>query len=287
MSLARAFPILFSLAAHLAPAEARAQYQQPWVGRGIPAQQGTGRNQVLVAERSPSAPVVRQKADPSVPGRATRFTVRVENISQGEALKLSNGQSAPFVSAPVLWVIHTGSANPIFTGGKRDSGEGLELLAETGDPAKLAKSLAAKSGVVTSGAAARPAGVKAVGPLTPGQKYEFQISAQPGQLLSTAWMFGQSNDLFYSNDRPIALFSATGKPVSAEMTTQLSLWDAGTEVNEEPGLGPNQGPRQATPDAGVTESQGIAHVRDRYMYPSIGDVLRLTITPARAVVSAR
>jgi hypothetical protein len=277
MSLARAIPILLSLVAHLAPVKAGAQYQQPWVGQGIPAQQGTGRNQLLIAQRSQSAPAV----------RATRFTIRVENISQGEALKLSNGTAAPFVSAPVLWVIHTGSTNPIFTGGRRDSGEGLELLAETGDPSKLVQSLVAKAGVVSVGAAARPVGATAEGPITPGQKYEFQITAQPGQLLSTAWMFGQSNDLFYSNDRPIALFSATGKPVSAEMTSQLSLWDAGTEVNEEPGLGPNQGPRQATPDAGETESQGIAHVRDRYTYPGVGNVLRLSITPAGDAVSAK
>jgi hypothetical protein len=47
-------------------------------------------------------------------------------------------------------------------------------------------------------------------------------------------MFGQSNDLFYSNDRPIALFDGAGKPVGGDMTLQLSLWDAGTELNEEP-----------------------------------------------------
>jgi hypothetical protein len=287
MSLARAVPILLSLLAHLAPAQASAQYQQPWVGQGIPAQQGTGQNQVLVAQGSPSAAAVRRKSAPKGTGRATRFTIRVENISQGEALKLSNGTAAPFVSAPVLWVIHTGSTNPIFTGGRRDSGEGLELLAETGDPSKLVQSLAGKASVVRVSAAARPVGASAEGPITPGQNYEFQITARPGQLLSTAWMFGQSNDLFYSNDRPIALFSATGRPVSAEMTSQLSLWDAGTEVNEEPGLGPNQGPRQATPDAGETESQGIAHVRDRYVYPRIGDVLRLSITPAGDAVSAK
>jgi electron transfer DM13 len=211
--------------------------------------------------------------------RATRFTVRVENISTGEALKLSNGTSAPFVSAPVLWVIHTGGSNPIFTGGMQDTGEGLEPLAETGDPSKLVTALAGKSGVVATGAVARPVGAAHDGPLTPGQEYEFQISAQPGQLLSTAWMFGQSNDLFYSN--------AAGRPVSAELTTQLSLWDAGTEVNEEPGLGPHQGPRQAAPDAGVTESKAIAHVRDRYTYPPIGEVLRLTIAPAENAVSSR
>jgi hypothetical protein len=258
MPLARTVPVLLSLAASLAPGAARAQYQQPWAGEGITA-----------------AP------------RATRFTVRVENISTGEVLKLSNGKSAPFVSAPVLWVIHTGGSNPIFAGGTRDRGEGLELLAETGDPSNLVRALAGKSGVIATGAAARPVGATEDGPLTPGQKYEFQISVQPGHLLSTAWMFGQSNDLFYSNDRPVALFDAAGKPVSAALTTRLSLWDAGTEVNEEPGLGPYQGPRQSTPDAGVTESEAIAHVRDKYTYPRIGEVLRLTIAPAEDAVSSR
>jgi hypothetical protein len=218
---------------------------------------------------------------------ATKFSITVENISQGEVLRLSNGGTAPFVSAPVLWVIHSGSTNPIFTGGQQDAGEGLELLAETGDPAKLAKAIIGKSGIVGVGVAARPIGTAADGPLTPGQRYQFEVAAQPGQVLSVAWMFGQSNDLFYSNDRPIPLFTAGRKPRSGEMTAQLSLWDAGTEVNEEPGLGPNQGPRQETPDAGVAESQGIAHVRDKYWYPRIGDVLRVTVAPVAGETAVR
>jgi hypothetical protein len=215
----------------------------------------------------------------------TRFKIRVENISKGEALHLSNGKTAPFVSAPALWVVHTG-ANPIFSGGQPDAGKGLETLAETGNPGPLAKSLYGATGVAAVGADDTPVGATAGGPITPGQSYELEVSAAPGQYLSTAWMFGQSNDLFYSNDRPIALF-AGGKPVSGEMTAQLSLWDAGTEVNEEPGLGPNQGPRQASPDAGVAEKNAIAHVRDRYAYPRVGDVLRVTITPDAKAVSSK
>ena len=217
----------------------------------------------------------------------TRFTVRVENISRGEVLQLSNGKSAPFVSAPVLWVIGRGSDNPIFTGGAPDRGEGLEALAETGNPSALAKSLSGKSGIVSVGADAKPVGAEAEGPIPPGQQYQFEIVARPGEKLSFAWMFGQSNDLFYSNDRPIALFDGNGKPQSGDMTAQLSLWDAGTEVNEEPGLGPNQGPRQPTPDAGVTEKQGIAHVHDRYSYPRTAEVLRVSVTPASDAMSAR
>lgn len=217
---------------------------------------------------------------------ATKFALRVENISQGEVLKLSTGKTAPFVSAPTFWVLHTGAANPIFTGGQPEAGNGIELLAETGNPEGLVKYVSAVSGVTAVGANARPLGATGDGPLTPGQAYEFEISASPGQSLSLAWMFGQSNDLFYSNERPIALFVGD-KPVSGDMTAQISLWDAGTEVNEEPGLGPNQGPRQNSPDAGVAEKQSIAHVHDHYKYPRTGDVLRLTITPGESTVSSK
>jgi hypothetical protein len=288
MSLVRAVAFSLSLAALLGPRHLQAQYRQPWVGQGIPAQRGTDHGQVLVAQPSIAAPTsVRKTVAAPAAIASTRFFIRVENTSSGEVLELSNGKSAPFVSAPVLWVIHDGSTNPIFTGGKPDAGQGLELLAETGDPSKLVKSLTGKSGIVAIGADAKPVGAEAEGPLTPGQWYEFEIVAEPGQVLSTAWMFGQSNDLFYSNQRPIALFDAAGKPKSGEMTAQLSLWDAGTEVNEEPGLGPNQGPRQKTPDAGRVERQGIARVRDKYSYPRTSDVLRMTVTPASKPVSAK
>jgi hypothetical protein len=283
MSLTRAVSISLSLAALLGPTQLLAQYREPWVGQGI-ASGSTGHDQVLVAV---SVPAIRRAAPAPAAVAATAFTIRVENISQGEALKLSNGKSAPFVSAPVLWVVHTTSTNPIFTGGKPDAGIGLELLAETGNPTDLVKSLTGKNGLVSVGADATPVGTETEGPITPGQFYEFKIVAQPGQVLSMAWMFGQSNDLFYSNDRPIALFDASGKPKSGEMTAQLSVWDAGTEVNEEPGLGPNQGPRQKTPDAGVVERQGTARVRDKYSYPRTADVLRLSITPAGDAMSAR
>ena len=218
---------------------------------------------------------------------ATKFTIKVDNISKGEVLKLSNGKTAPFVSAPVLWTVATGGANPIFVGGQPDAGKGLETLAETGNPGPLARSLTGTNGIVALGADDKPVGAQAGGPITPGQGYEFEIEAAPGQTLSIAWMFGQSNDLFYSNDRPIALFDAAGKPVQGDMTAQLALWDAGTEANEEPGLGPNQGPRQKSPEAGVAEHQAVAHVRDRFTYPRIADVLRVTITPAADAMSSK
>ena len=218
---------------------------------------------------------------------AATFVVRVENVSRGEVLSLSNGGTAPFVAAPVFWTVHTGVANPIFTGGQPEPGNGLERLAETGSPEGLVKYLSATSGVVSVGANARPVGATGDGPATPGQAYEFEITARPGETLSLAWMFGQSNDLFYSNDRPIALFTSRGEPVSGDLTPQVSLWDAGTEVNEEPGLGPNQAPRQKSEDAGTAERNAVVHVRDRWSYPKTGAVLRLAITPKADALSAK
>jgi hypothetical protein len=216
--------------------------------------------------------------------KTTTFTIRVENATSGEALKLSNGKTAPFVIAPVLYVVHTGNTNPFFTGGKVDAGKGLRTLAETGNPGPLSKSVSGGAGVVSVDADAKPVGATDGGPLAPGKAYEFTVSAEPGQFLSIAAMFGQSNDWFYSNDRPIALFVG-GKPVSGDMSAQVSLWDAGTEVDEEPGLGPNQGPRQKDPQAGVREHQAIAHASGKWTYPKSG--FKLTVTPQGDAMSQR
>jgi hypothetical protein len=216
----------------------------------------------------------------------TEFTIRVDNVTKGETLKLSTGGKAPFVLAPVLWVVHTGNTNPLFAGGQAEMMKGLEQLAEEGNTDPLVKSLTGGTGVVATGAHARPEGDLLGGPLTPGKSYEFRIKAAPGQFLSLAAMFGQSNDWFYSNDRPIALFSG-GKAVSGDMTPQLSLWDAGTEVDEEPGLGPNQAPRQKSANSGTPEKQAVAHVSGKWTPPAIGTLLRITITPVNEAVSAK
>ena len=79
-----------------------------------------------------------------------------------------------------------------------------------------------------------------------------------------------------------ALFDAKGQPVSGDITSKITLWDAGTEVNEEPGVGPNQAPRQPAPHTGPREHgvvRPIAEVKDGFHYPSVSEVIRVTITP--------
>jgi hypothetical protein len=73
----------------------------------------------------------------------------------------------------------------------------------------------------------------------------FTIAAQPGDLLSFATMFGQSNDCFYGpKGGAIALFDQNGRPLMGDHAVEVVLYDAGTEVNQAPGVGPDQGPRQ-------------------------------------------
>jgi hypothetical protein len=210
------------------------------------------------------------------------FTVRIENVSAQDALKLSNGKTEPVEVAPVLYVIHTNRA-PLFTSGEPDRGKGLEALAEDGPPGPLAKSLKGQPGIVHVGFTDTPVGASKPGGIWPGDAYEFKVTAKAGERLTIATMFGQSNDLFYApREEGIAVFDASGKPVAGDITSQILLWDAGTEVNEEPGLGPNQAPLQPAPNTGPDEHgvvRPISEVKDGFHYPTVAEVLRVTITP--------
>ena len=219
-------------------------------------------------------------------GREVTFTIRVENVSTATTLKLSNGTTAPAPTAPLLWTV-TDEGNPLFTAGQPDRRQGLERLAEDGNPGVLADYIANNmKSVVHSGVVTVPSGDKGPGPITPGKAFEFTLSAAPGQRLTLAMMFGQSNDLFYApGAKAIALFDAKGQPLSTDITSQLQLWDAGTEVNEEPGLGPNQAPRQAAPNTGTAEKGKVMLVKDQFKYPSVREVVRVSVKPSAATAS--
>ncbi|MDE2811364.1 MAG: spondin domain-containing protein [Gemmatimonadota bacterium] len=194
-------------------------------------------------------------AEPRVPAQ---FTVRIENIGT--------------VLAPGAWVAQRGG-EPFFTDGQPDHGAGLEALAEDGNPAQLAASLPRNSGVFTT-----PVGADGPGPLTPGNAYEFRFVARPGDRLSFATMYVQSNDLFLApGETGIALF-VDGQPISGDITDQIDLWDAGTEVNEEPGVGANQAPRQAAANTGADEGGVVRLVDDGYTYPAVADIVLITIS---------
>lgn len=222
---------------------------------------------------------------------APLFTPGASASGEGLEMLAEDGNPGPLAAAvaartgitgplaPGAWAVHD-SGMALFTNGGSDWGMGLEGLAEDGDPSTLASSLEDLDLVTSSGAFNTPIGAAAPGPVFSGQGYEFTISAEPGQQLSLATMFVQSNDLFYSfGDTGIALFDANGDAVSGDQTSALSLWDVGTERNESPGAGPNQAPRQSAAATGDAEDGKVMMVADDFEYPAAADFVRVTVTP--------
>lgn len=217
--------------------------------------------------------VAKRKASP------TRFTVKVENISSSEGMTASNGVKFPFALSPGMFVLSTKKA-PLFTEGRIAGGNGLEMQAEDGDPSGLVKSLEAMHHATNlHGVFNTPVGAMGAGPIRPGDSYEYSFTAVPGMKLFTTMMFGQSNDWFYSPDgNGIALFDAKGSPISADVTDKLILWNAGTEVDEEIGIGANQGPRQKGKNTGMDEHGVVRRVNDARWTGKNADFFRVTIT---------
>ena len=216
-----------------------------------------------------------QSAGEDAEDRVT-FRVRIQNISADT--------DPPVLFAPGVWALHS-EAGPIFTAGEADRGEGLETLAEDGDPRRLVKSLRAKglqAGIFHTPVCADAPGLLPSGETVEfGNSYEFEVTASPETpYLSFAAMFVQSNDLFLAPaESGIALFDEDGKAIGAEeVTNRLRLWDAGTEANEEPGTGPNQVLRQ--PDANTGPADDTATVRpvdDGFSYPEAADLVKVSI----------
>ena len=211
---------------------------------------------------------------------ATKFTVRVENISNPEGMTASNGQKFPFALSPGMFVLSEKSA-ALFTEGKPVRKNGLEMQAEDGDPSGLLASFVAMHHSSNlHGVFNTPVGAMASGPIRPGDSYEFTVTAAPGMKLFMTQMFGQSNDWFYApGANGIALFDAKGAPVSGDITNQFYLWDAGTEKDEEIGIGPNQGPRQKGPNTGEDEHGVVYRVNDARWTAKNSQFFRITITP--------
>jgi hypothetical protein len=94
-------------------------------------------------------------------------------------------------------------------------------------------------------------------------------------------MLVQSNDFFYApNEWGIALYDADGTPRSGDVTDSVHLWDAGTEADEMPGVGPNQAPRQAAANRGPVDSNRmVRRAHDNYGFiPAVNAVIRVTLT---------
>lgn len=124
-----------------------------------------------------------------------------------------------------------------------------------------------------AGAKFIPDGQNAPGPAFPGQSFTVEFHAGKGHKLSFATMYGASNDLFYApSDEGISLFSGD-TPLTGDITSMISLWDAGTEVNQAPASG-MQGADESVPIQSVRNTD---NVMDGYDYNNVEENIQVSL----------
>jgi len=319
------------------------------VGTEEDQEPGVGDNQVLRQSEPNTGPVddnntVREVTDSNLPADEEviqvtltstgtyGFRVRIENVSTASTLQTSQGDM-PVPLSPGAWLVHSADQSSLlYTEGEADYGEGLEAIAEDGNPTELAGNLDAETGitvplspgafavysgdnpiftsgqpapdngleaiaedgvpttmaaalssnedVTASGAFAQPVGASENGPLLPGSgsTYTFSFTAEEGDVLSFATMYIQSNDLFYAPVQAGVDLFAGGTPLSGDISSQLRLWDAGTEANEEPGIGGNQVIRQSGSDTGpADDNTNVREVDDGFEYGDVESHIQVTV----------
>ena len=208
-------------------------------------------------------------------------SLSLSNTSSPGDLKTHDGGSHDIALAPGLVIVHAKTFT-LFTDGDAAS-PGLEALAEDGDPATLLDALSNQEGIIeifNVKTVISEGGTYADAPIHPGESATIEFTAQEGTFITLAQMFGQSNDVFVGTSAPIPLYDQDY--TTGELNDRLSLFDAGTEQNEEPGVGPNQAPRQAAPGDGHDENGTIqAFSGDDpagFPYPAVDSFLSFTLT---------
>lgn len=133
--------------------------------------------------------------------------------------------------------------------------------------------------ILKSDAFTTPVGASEPGPLMPGEAYEFEFTAPQGANLSLATMFVQSNDWIYATSEDgIALYNQDGSKVSGDVTSQIDLYDVGTEEDQEPGTGDNQAPRQSGADTGPADDDNTVRFVEDSSLPANNEVIEVTLS---------
>ena len=222
---------------------------------------------------SPVAWVIHTTENPLFESGMADYGMGLEDIAEtgntaalGDYLAMNSGYVSPI--APGVWVVHHRNDMPIFAEDAPEYGQGLEQLAEMGDPSGVAASLMDMK-YENSGVYNTPEGASEAGPLFPGDKYTFMFEAKAGEYLSFASMLGASNDLFFApGEMGIQLFDGS-RAIHGDITSKVMLWDAGTEVNEYPG---------AQTSADTAEDGNVRLVDDGFTYPDVDQMIKVTIT---------
>jgi len=174
----------------------------------------------------------------------------------------------------VLWAQHDGDA-ALYDPGELAS-PGLEQFAEDGFVLTRLHELDFSPTVDAHGLAAPTNGWE----LAPGQRVRFELDAYPGDRLTLMSAYFAANDFIVGTSRPgIPLFDQ-GVPNIGEQEVFVQLVDVGTEVDEAPGIGPNQYARQPAPGGGWVEDARVEivdHRAEPWAYPRASEIMRVSV----------
>ncbi len=229
-------------------------------------------------EETPTEPWLRDQEVMRTRTGDTEFVVRIENVSSFDAMIFSDGSSQAAGFSHGVYAVHR-AGWPVYQPGKpMPFFSGLEALAEDGNVRPMQPFLERHPDVVESGIFYKPVGSDTDAELWPGVVFEFRVTANPGENLSFAIMLMQSNDIVYGpREGRIALFDADGRPISGDISAMLGIFDAGTELNEDPKTGPNVGLNQSGLNTGIAEQDAVRAPNDGFAYPAPERVLKVTI----------
>lgn len=202
------------------------------------------------------------------------------NVSAPGDLQPSSGPAQDHAFAPGIVIVHD-ETFALFVPGEPIAYAEVEAMAEDGNPDPLKTLLATDPAVTSMQYISRQVSDTdyANAPMHPGESASTSVTVIEGQYVTVAFMVGQSNDAIIATGTPVAGF-VDGEPASGDWTGELGLWDVGTEVNEELGLGANQAPRQAAAGDGDAENQPVTAIDGTdgsgFGFPEVGDIAELT-----------
>ncbi len=216
-----------------------------------------------------------------------RVTPQVERLVEdgdpaplAEQMEYLEGVSSDL--SGLVWAVHDGDV--ALCGVGASASPGLEDLVEDGRSAALLDELAADAAVHLYGLADRNNGSPVI---EPGEAVEFRFWAEPGAHLEFVSAYLAANDKFVGAcESGIALFDPDGVPRSGDLGWAVDLFDAGTEVDEPPGLGTNQFERQPRSGAGADEGEVVREVRGPWMgweYPMADQIISVEVEVSSSV----
>jgi hypothetical protein len=115
-----------------------------------------------------------------------------------------------------------------------------------------------------------------------GEAYEMRFTAGPGHYLTFATSLIESNDWFFAPEPQGIPLYVDGQQNVGNITSLVRLWDAGTEINQELGVGDATCGNQPTRDFGAPDPDSRVRKVTETMVggspvPAIGAMIRVTL----------